>query len=114
MSEKPTPWRHGTDSLSVDNPIDDLGQCRLSVHGTAFACGNPTPQTVWNGRCSVRRIRTIKQVVAFVEVNESFIDPAPPFPPPAHRRFGGWGDRVRGQPVENAPPQTMARAVRPV
>jgi len=36
-------------------------------------------------------------------------DPAPRFPPPAHRRFTVRGDRARGQPVENAirPPPAL-------
>ena len=41
-------------------------------------------------------------------------DPAPRFPPPAHRRCIHLGDRGRGQPVENAPcqarPESPARA----
>ena len=40
-------------------------------------------------------------------------DPAPRFPPPAHRRCICLGDRARGQPVENAPCQVRHRAVRP-
>ena len=40
-------------------------------------------------------------------------DPAPRFPPPAHRRCICLGDRARGQPVENAPCQIRHRAVRP-
>ena len=37
-------------------------------------------------------------------------DPAPRFPPPAHRRCACLGDRVRGQPVENAPCEARHRA----
>ena len=36
-------------------------------------------------------------------------DPAPRFPPPAHRRCSHLGDRARGQPVENAPCQARHR-----
>ena len=73
----------------VDNPIDDLGKWRLPVHGAALRAATQHPKPFETGDVLSRRIRTIGQVVAFPEVSGSVIDPAPRFPPPAHRHFGG-------------------------
>ena len=77
----------------VDNPIDDLGQWRLSVHGAASRAAIQHAGPFETGDVPARRVRTIGQVVAFPEVNGSVIDPAPRFPPPAHRRFVTEGSR---------------------
>ena len=62
----------------MDNPIDDLDQLRRTA---------TPPGPFETGDVLSQRIRSIKQVAGFVEANESVLDPAPRFPPPAHHRF---------------------------